>query len=182
MLLDRKRIMVIGSGGAGKSTFARELAGVTGLPLIHLDQYFWHPGWIPTPPDEWLERVRQLSSGDAWIIDGNYGGSLSPRVQRCDAIVFFDLPRLTCVGGVLQRWLRHRFRPRADLPEGCPEKIDREFLRWVWDYPRDSRPRIAAALQEAGPDVEVVTLARRAQARTLLSAMRNQGRSSSAVG
>jgi adenylate kinase family enzyme len=171
MLLDRRRIMVVGSGGAGKSTFARELAGRTGLPLIHLDRDYWRPGWMPTPHDEWAEHVRELSRGDAWIIDGNYGGSLSIRVQRCDAIVFFDMPRLTCVGGVLQRWLGHRFRPRPDLPEGCPEKIDMAFLRWIWDYPRNSRPRVAAALQLAEPGVEIVTITRRAQARTILDAV-----------
>lgn len=170
MLLDRKRIMVIGSGGAGKSTFARELARVTGLPLIHLDRCYWLPGWSPTPNDEWLERVRQLSGGDRWIIDGNYGGSLSIRVERCDAIVFFDMPRLTCVGGVVKRWLTQRRSPRPDLPDGCPEKLDLAFLRWIWDYPRNSRPRIATALEHADPQVEVMTITRRAQARSLLNA------------
>jgi hypothetical protein len=43
------RIMLIGSGGAGKSTFARELAQLTHLPIVHLDQIFWKPGWEPTP-------------------------------------------------------------------------------------------------------------------------------------
>jgi adenylate kinase family enzyme len=163
--------MVIGSGGAGKSTFARELAMRTGLPLIHLDLHYWKSGWVPTPRDEWAEHVRQLSSGDAWIIDGNYGGSLSIRVQRCDAIVFFDLPRLSCLRGILQRWLVHQFNPRPDLPKGCPEKMDMTFLRWVWNYPRDARARVVSALQEAGPHVEVQTITRRAQAKAMVDAV-----------
>lgn len=163
--------MVIGSGGAGKSTFARELAVRTGLPLVHLDRHYWGPGWTPTPPDEWTERVRQFSSADSWILDGNYGASLSIRVQRCDAIVFFDMPRLTCVSGVLQRWLIYQFKTRRDLPEGCSEKMDMTFLRWIWDYPQNSRPRNAAALRQAGPDVEIVTITRRAQVRTILNAV-----------
>jgi adenylate kinase family enzyme len=171
MLLGKRRIMVIGSGGGGKSTFARELALRTGLPLVHLDRHYWRPGWVPTPRDEWAECVRQLSSGDSWILDGNYGGSLSIRVQRCDAIVFFDMPRLVCLRGVLQRWLVHQFKPRPDLAEGCPEKMDMTFLRWIWNYPRDSRARVAAALQQAGPDVEVLMITRRVQAQTILNAV-----------
>src|SRR5262245_26887324 len=102
--------MVVGSGGAGKSTFSRELAARSGLPLIYLDRYYWRPGWVPTPDDEWSECVRQLSSGDSWIIDGSYGGTLTTRVQRCDAIVFFDVPRLVCLQGVIRRRLVHQFK------------------------------------------------------------------------
>jgi adenylate kinase family enzyme len=171
MLLDRKRIMVIGSGGAGKSTFARELAMHTGLPLVHLDLQYWRPGWTPTPREEWAERVRQLSSADSWIMDGNYGGSLPIRVQRCDAIVFFDMPRLVCLVGVLQRWLVHQFKPRPDLAEGCPETMTFAFLQWIWNFHQNSRPRIAAALEQASADVEIVTIARRAQARAILDAL-----------
>lgn len=171
MLLGKRKVMVIGSGGAGKSIFARELAMRTGLPLVHLDRHYRRPGWVPTPRDEWADRVRQLSSGDSWILDGNYDGSLAIRVQRCDAIVFFDMPRLVCLHGVLQRWLMHQFKPRPDLAEGCPEKMDMTFLSWIWNYPRDSRARVATALQQAGPDVEVLTIARRAEARTILNAV-----------
>jgi hypothetical protein len=81
-LEDRRRILVIGSGGAGKSTFARELGRRTGLPLVHLDLHYWRPGWTPTPPDEWLGRVRDLVREDRWIIDGNYLGSLEVRQTR----------------------------------------------------------------------------------------------------
>jgi len=163
--------MVIGSGGAGKSTFARELARCTGLPLIHLDRYYWRPGWVPTLHEEWATCVRQLSSGDSWIIDGNYSRSLSIRVERCDAIVFFDMPRLVCLHGILQRWLVYQFKQGPDLPEGCPERVNATFLRWVWDYPRNSRPRIVAALQQASPEAEILTIARRAQARGILNAI-----------
>jgi adenylate kinase family enzyme len=160
--------MVIGSGGAGKSTFARELAMGTGLPLIHLDLHYWKPGWTPTPPDEWTERVRSLACEDRWIIDGNYAGSFAIRRERCDAIVFFDLPRLVCLAGVVRRRLRHRNESRPDLPEGCSERLDWNFVRWIWDFPRESRPRILEALASRGPEVELVTITRRSHARAVL--------------
>jgi adenylate kinase family enzyme len=62
MLRDRRRIMVIGSGGAGKSTFARELAELRGLPLVHLDLHYWGPRWTPPSEEDWAERVRKLCS------------------------------------------------------------------------------------------------------------------------
>jgi adenylate kinase family enzyme len=46
-----RRVMVVGSGGAGKSTFAGALGAHTGLPVTHLDWHFWRPGWEPTPWD-----------------------------------------------------------------------------------------------------------------------------------
>lgn len=171
MLHNRQRILVIGSGGAGKSTFARELAQRTGLPLIHLDRYHWKPGWIPTPPDEWNECVRILSNGNSWIMDGNYSGSLPIRVQRCDAIVFFDMPRLLCLWGILKRWLVFQFRNRPDLPDGCREQMNVTFIRWVWCFPRNSRPRIATAIESTSPETEILTVTRRAHAKSILAAV-----------
>ena len=56
-----RRVLVIGCGGAGKSTFARELGARTGLPVVHLDRLYWKPGWVPTPPGEWELVVREHS-------------------------------------------------------------------------------------------------------------------------
>ena len=68
-----RRVLVIGISGAGKSTFARELAARIGLPLIHLDKEFWRPGWVTTQQPQWRARVAALAAQDTWIIDGNYG-------------------------------------------------------------------------------------------------------------
>ena len=123
-LRERRRILVVGSGGAGKSTFARQLGELTGLPVVHLDRHFWRAGWKATPTDEWNTTVAQLAATPEWIMDGNFGGSLAIRAPRCDAVVFFDFPRLICLWGVLQRWLRFRGQtpsrydgrlPRADV-------------------------------------------------------------------
>jgi adenylate kinase family enzyme len=171
-----QRILVLGAGGAGKSTFARALGDRLALPVIHLDIHFWSYGWKPTPDAEWQERVRRLAAADAWVMDGNFSGSLALRMPRCDAVVFLDLPRWVCVRSVLLRWWRYRFRARPDLPEGCPEKIDLEFLSWVWNFPERSRPRVLAALEQAGAGVEVVHITRRAQTRDVLAALPEQSR------
>lgn len=135
-----QRVMIVGPGGAGKSWLAKQLAAATGLPLIHLDREYWHPGWIDTPKAEWKAKVKRIAEGDRWIIDGNYGGTLALRMERADTIVFLDVSRWASLAGALRR--RMHGGPRSDLAEGCPEKLDFEFLRWLWRYREHHRPAV----------------------------------------
>jgi adenylate kinase family enzyme len=149
-----QRALVIGISGAGKSTFSRALAARTGLPLIHLDAEFWQPGWKVTPREAWRAKVAALAARDAWIMDGNYGASLDLRLPRADAVMWFDYPRLLCLQRAMWRVLVGYGRVRGDLAPGCPERIDHEFLRYVWDFPEKSRPSIETALAEHGRHLE----------------------------
>ena len=83
-----KRILVIGSGGAGKSTFAKRLGEILKLKVIHLDSLFWSAGWLEMPKDQWRAMVEELIKGDSWILDGNYGGTLDLRLAACDGVIF----------------------------------------------------------------------------------------------
>ena len=157
-----RRVLVIGSGGAGKSTLAARIAERTGLPVVHLDALYWRPGWVPTPPDEWAARVAALCARDAWVMDGNYGGTLDMRLAACDTVIFLDLPRAVCVARVVRRWLRYRGRRRPDMAAGCDEQVTVEFLRWIWDYPRSRRPGVLQRLAASGRDVVVLRSARAA--------------------
>ncbi len=78
---------MVGSGGAGKSTLAREIGQRTGIPVIHLDQHFWKPGWVETPAEEWRAMQNDLLAADCWIVDGNYGGTFDVRFARADTVV-----------------------------------------------------------------------------------------------
>lgn len=153
-----KRVLVIGTGGAGKTTLARRLAECTGLPLIHLDSLYWRAGWEPTPPDEWRAKVAQLISGDSWIIDGNYGGTLDMRLEACDTVVFLDIPRVVCLWRVVKRRLRHFGRVRPELPPGCPDRLNWEFLTWIWTYRSRRRGEILQRLATVNNRKDVVIL------------------------
>jgi adenylate kinase family enzyme len=170
-----RRVLVIGSGGAGKSTIAAAIAERTGLPLIHLDACYWRAGWVETPPDEWAATVARLAAGDAWVMDGNYGGTLDARLAVCDTVIFLDLPRLVCLWGVLRRALRWRGRTRPDMGAGCPEQLpDREFLSWIWNYPRRRRPGILARLRALPAYRRVVILRSRRAARRWVAALAHE--------
>ena len=153
-----KRILVIGSGGAGKSTVARRLGKVLDLEVHHLDKFYWRPGWVETPPEEWRETVTKLIAGESWIIDGNYSGTLELRLQKCDMIVFLDMPRLLCLWRIVKRNLLYRNGGRPDIAEGCPEQLNFEFVSWVWNYPRRSRPKIVRLLGEHAKGKRIVWL------------------------
>jgi adenylate kinase family enzyme len=163
-----RRVLVIGSGGAGKSTFARLLGERTGLDVIHLDSVFWRPGWVETPAEEWRRTVEELLARDAWIMDGNFGGTLDLRLAACDTAIFLDRSRWLCLWRVVRRLVRFHGRRRPDMGPGCTESVDWEFLRWIWRYPRDSRPQVLARLAAAGPGKAVVSLRSEREVETFL--------------
>lgn len=164
-----RRVLVIGSPGAGKSTFARALAIRAGLPLIHLDAHYHLPGWIEPPEAMWQERLRDLVAGDRWIIDGNYGGSMAMRLARADTVIWLDYPTLVCLGRVLRRWTVYRGRTRPDVPEGCPERLDPEFLLYVARFRAVKRPGIRRRLEGFGG--EVIRFGRSGDARVFLDTL-----------
>jgi adenylate kinase family enzyme len=153
-----RKVLVIGSSGAGKSVFAARLAERTGLPLIHLDAIYWKPGWVKSPKDEWARTVDELLARDRWVMDGNYAGTQDRRLAACDTAVFLDLPRAVCLWRAVKRRIVYRRRTRPDMTPGCSERITWELIRWIWEYPRTQRPRVLARLAELRPDQRAVVL------------------------
>ena len=143
-----RRVLVIGSPGAGKSTLSHALAQATGLPLFHLDRMFWRPGWIERDRDEGRAELAGVLAQDRWIIDGNYGSSLPLRVERADRVIWLDYPTYLCLTRILKRWWHYRGRARPDMTEGCPERLDLEFLFYVLTFRAAWRERNAAALEQ----------------------------------
>ena len=143
-----KRILIIGCGGSGKSTLARQLGHILGIEVIHLDSVYWKAGWVESPKAEWQTTVSELLKRDAWIMDGNYGGTLDVRLMQADTIVFLDLPRVRCLFRVIKRRIQYRGNSRPDMAAGCPEKIDWEFLKWIWNYSATSRPSVLEKIRQ----------------------------------
>ena len=134
-----QRILVIGCCGAGKSTFAKELSSKLNLPLVQLDRLFWKPGWIEQEERVFAELLQSELDRDEWIVDGNYLKSLPLRLEYSDAVIFLDLNRWICTWRILKRWLL-REGYQAD---GCPQKVDLPFLKYVfWDYRQCHRTKV----------------------------------------
>lgn len=149
---------MIGTGGAGKSTLSRWLSEILGIDVVHLDALFWKPGWVESSKEEWAETVRSVLKRDAWIMDGNYSGTLAERIDACDAVIFLDLPRTTCLWRVIRRRVQYRNTTRPDMAEGCREHLSFEFFAWIWNYSKRSRPKIVKLLEEARNTRNVIWL------------------------
>jgi adenylate kinase family enzyme len=166
-----RRIAIIGCGGAGKTTLARQLGERLGIEVVHLDVLFWQPGWTETPAPEWEERMRGLVSGESWVLDGNYGGTMAIRLPAADTVIFLDLPRRVCLWGIVWRRFRYAGRSRIDRADGCEEKLDWEFIKYVWRWPHEGRRRVLARLAAHGGHPRLIQLRSRAEMRRFLESM-----------
>lgn len=92
------------------------------------------------------------------MLDGNYGGTLDRRLEPADTVIFLDLSRWICLRRAVKRRLRFHGRSRPDMAAGCPERLNWEFLRWIWNYPRENRPSLLGKLDRLASDKKVVTL------------------------
>jgi adenylate kinase family enzyme len=151
-----KKVVLIGSGGSGKSTLARQLGEKLKMNVYHLDALFWKPNWVGVPKDEQKKVQNDLVRKEEWIIDGNYGGTMEIRLNAADTIIFLDIPRIICVYRAFKRMLQYRNKKRPDMGEGCEERFDLDFFKWIWDYPKTKRPEILKRLEQLSKDKQVI--------------------------
>jgi len=145
-----QRVLVMGPPGSGKSTLAKRLGAARKLPVFHLDQAYWRSGWTPAPRAEFCAEIARITALPAWVIDGNFISvpeTVSPRMQAAETIIYLDVARWLSIGRVLRRIAIGYGRVRADMPAGCPEQFDREFLRFVWNWNRTRRPDSLALIE-----------------------------------
>ena len=162
-----ERVLIIGCGGAGKSTLARALGEKTGLPVIHLDKLFWKPGWVESTQEEIDGIIQREISKDRWIIDGNYNRTLTMRMERCDTVIYLDFSRFACLRGVIKRILTTHGTVRPDMGAGCPERFDLDFLKWVWNFNKTKRRQYHEMLNSL-EDRNVIILRSRQEAKAFL--------------
>ena len=154
-----KKVIVIGCPGAGKSTFARKLSAKTGLPLYYLD-IIWHlPDRNTLSREDFATRLEMITSGEKWIIDGNYLHTMSFRLQNCDTVFFFDLPTDVCLAGAEERIGKER----EDMP-WTDETMNEEFRQWIIDFPTQQLPVINSLLSEYKEKVKIIVFHTREEA------------------
>jgi adenylate kinase family enzyme len=154
------RIVVLGCAGAGKTTFARRLADVTGAPLICLDA-IWQESWTAADVPAFRALLAELHAGEAWISDGNFAvATFDLRLPRADLLVWLAPPRWLCL-------LRASLRVLSPGEPHRPRHLPR-VLRFIWNFDRVNRPKIEAERAAHGPDVPLLRLRSRREVEALL--------------
>ncbi len=155
-LADRKRILIVGCCGAGKTVLASELGKRLGLPVHHLDRLWWTPGWVEKPRDVFDAELAELLRQERWIIDGNYNRTLAERLKFADFVIVLNFSRWICLWRIVRRFWRYRRGTRPDMGAGCRERLNREFLCYVWEYRSRMFPRVLETVAESRVPVRIV--------------------------
>ena len=159
------RVIIIGPGGAGKSTFSRKLAEMTKLPLYNLDNIYWNENKEHITREEFNEELEKILKEDKWIIDGDYGRTYEIRIKRADTIYFLDYSLETCLNGVSSRI----GTKRADCPF-IETEFDEEFKEWIINWPKNKRP-IVIELLEKYNDKNIIIFKNRKEAEEYLNTL-----------
>ncbi len=149
MKFNFKKILIVGCGGAGKSTLAVEMGNKFKLPVVHLDKLHWLPNWEMRPSEEFDSLLEDQLKKDEWIIDGNYDRTFELRLRYADLCIFLDYDTQLCIQSVIERVEKYKGTSRPDMTEGCNEQADEEFIEWIQTYKIDVRPRFIERLQKS---------------------------------
>ena len=167
MMDQYKKIIVIGSPGAGKSTFSRKLRDLSGLPLYYLDMIWHKADRTNITQEEFDLRLLEILKKEEWIIDGNYLRCMPLRLEYCDLVCFFDLPMEECISGAMNRIGKER----EDMP-WVEEEADEEFMDYIRHFPQVQLPEIYELIRKT--DKKVITFKSREEADRFLKNYENK--------
>jgi len=152
-----RRIVVLGTSGSGKSTFGRQVGERLGLRHVELDVLHWGPNWTGAPTSVFRERIAAVTSGESWIIDGNYSAVRDTIWPRADTFIWLDYPMTTVFCRVTKRTFL-RWWNAEELWNGNRERLWDQFIPkhslflWVintWRIHRRDYPKLLAEQAQA---------------------------------
>lgn len=173
------KIAILGYSGAGKSTLADRLEELYGLPVLHLDCVEFMPNWAKRKLDE-KQRIAAdfMRDNDGWVIDGNYSKLFrAERLEQADIIVLMLFDRFSCLWRAFKRYRSFKGKTRPDMADGCCEKMDSEFIRWILHSGRTKKKKTDyKAICDKYPD-KVTVLKNQRQLDEFLEHHKQMGRS-----
>lgn len=162
--LNFARVAIIGCPGSGKTTFSNQLQRILDREVVHLDKLLWQPNWQLPEFDTRAKIHAELIAKEQWIIDGMWKSHLTERVSRATLVIYLDYKRSLCLKRVLARRIKNNGKQREDIAEGCLEKLDSEFLKFVWNFNKVTRPQILQLVEQNAVQTVVLNNPKQTQA------------------
>jgi len=134
--------MIIGQPGSGKSTLARAMGEVLTLPVVHIDLIHWQSGWVERSAAEKDRLCSQAHAQDKWVFEGGRTPTWPERLDRADTLVWLDVPLPVRAWRVFWRTIQNQGNSRPDLPDGCPERFNWTFTKWIWNTRHSQRDKM----------------------------------------
>lgn len=172
-----QRVMINGGPGSGKSTLARIMGKQLGLPVYHMDQIHWTPGWVERPKADKIPLVHEIIARNQWVFEGGHSITYVDRIARADTFIWLDLPVGLRFRRVLWRTIRDHGKTRPDMAPDCPEGFHGqtlEFWRYIWRTRHSHRVKLQ---QIAGTPshLRIIHLTSRSQVATFIANLRKEG-------
>lgn len=167
-----RRVMIIGQPGSGKSTLARSVGEITHLPVVHMDQIHWQPGWVERDRAEKTRMCHDVHRRPAWVFEGDHSATWPDRLAHADTLIWLDLPFARRMWRVTRRTATGWGRTRADLPENCPERFDTEFFGYIWRTRETGRARCGRLFASASGETATHRLRRPLDVSDFLAGLR----------
>ena len=142
-----RKILIVGCGGAGKSTLARDMGARFSLPVVHLDKLWWLPGWQHRTEDAFDKLLLEELQKPCWIMDGNFVRTFETRLKHADLCIFLDFDAELCISSAYARAEEYHGRTRPDMAEGCPEVVRPEYEEWIRGFRLQVRPQMMEILK-----------------------------------
>lgn len=154
-----KKIAIIGNPGSGKSTLSLKLHKITGIPLYHIDQYFWQKNWQKVDSEIFNKIHTELCNKESWVIEGMATKLLEERFQKADIIIFLDISTQICLYRVFKRAFFNFGKVYFSSAPGCVERIPSwEFLKYIWTFDKERKPVIVKLLEQYKDQKKIVVI------------------------
>ena len=182
------KVAVFGNAGGGKSTLARSLAEITGLPLHVIDIIRFEGRYRPDatdggkiPHEEYLRIHADLISRNRWIIDGFESVALAwERFAVADTLVYVNLPVPTHYRFVTKRLLKGLFGNPPGWPQNSPVwSSTLDSYRVIWRCHRFLTPKYRRLVAEASTTKRVHHLKSPGEMQAFLAAVGQEHQSAS---